>query len=154
MTTPATPCRSLLDGTETGSTSTRTASDAIGWRSACECGWRGLEFYSRRERPSRTGTAPEGVDGWESGTSAFAEWGRHLDRVLPELAVHDPARQLADVEERLRNAVQAARFAACAGHDRHGGRCDGGRRPATEDVGSDRRQKTLLQGIAAHIVLR
>jgi hypothetical protein len=48
---------------------------------------------------------------WESGIAAFAEWGRHLDRVLPELAVRDLARQLADVEERLCNAVQAARFA-------------------------------------------
>jgi hypothetical protein len=104
------PVSVLLDGTETGSTSPRTASDVIGWRSACECGWRGMQFYPRNEWPSPTGAAPEGVDGWETGTAAFAEWERHLSRVLPELAVHDLARQLADVEERLRGAVHAARL--------------------------------------------
>jgi len=100
-----------LDGTETASSSTRTASEVIGWRSACECGWGGMEFYPRREWPSATGLAPDAVDGWETGTATFAEWQRHLDRVLPELAVHDLARQLVDVEERLRDAVHAARFA-------------------------------------------
>lgn len=45
------------------------------------------------------------------GAAAFAEWERHLDRVLPELLVHDLAQQLAEVEERVRVAVQAARFA-------------------------------------------
>lgn len=70
-----------------------------------------MQFYPRSEWPSRTGSAPDGVDGWETGTAAFAEWERHLDRVLPELAVHDLARHLADVEERLHTAVQAARFA-------------------------------------------
>jgi hypothetical protein len=104
------PVSVLLDGTETASSSARTASEVIGWRSACECGWRGMQFYPRSEWPSSTGIAPDGVDGWETG-SAFAEWDRHLDRVLPELAVHDLAQQLADVEERLQAAVQAARFA-------------------------------------------
>ncbi|MDN5856744.1 MAG: hypothetical protein L0K86_28685 [Actinomycetia bacterium] len=70
-----------------------------------------MQFYPRSEWPSSTGIAPDGVDGWETGTVAFAEWERHLDRVLPELAVHDLAQQLADVEERLRAAAQAARFA-------------------------------------------
>lgn len=105
------PVSVLLDGTETAISSTRTASELIGWHSACECGWRGMQFYPRSEWPSTTGSAPDGVDGWETGTAAFAEWERHLDRVLPELAVHDLARQLADVEERLQVAIQAARFA-------------------------------------------
>lgn len=105
------PVAVLLDGTETGSSSARAAAEVIGWRSACECGWRGMEFYSRRDWPSRSGLAPDAVDGWDTGTATFAEWQRHLDRVLPELAVHDLARQLVDVEERLRIAAQAARFA-------------------------------------------
>lgn len=105
------PVTVLLDGTEATNTSARTASDVIGWRSGCACGWRGMQFYPRSEWPSRTGHAPDGVDGWESGTGAFAEWERHLDRVLPELAVHDLARLLAETEEQLRDAVHAARFA-------------------------------------------
>ena len=58
------PVSVLLDGTETGSSSARTASEAIGWRSECECGWRGMWFYPRSEWPSSTGIAPEAVDGW------------------------------------------------------------------------------------------
>ena len=104
------PVSVLLDGNEAAISSTRTASDVIGWRSACKCGWRGMQFYARREWPSPTCAALEGVDGWETGTAAFAEWESHLDRVLPELGVHDLARQLADIEERLRDAVHAARF--------------------------------------------
>lgn len=101
----------LLDGSETSGSSAGPAPDVIGWRSACACGWRGIEFYSRREWPSATGLAPDAVDGGETGAAAFAEWERHLDRVLPELLVHDLARQLAEVEERVRVAVRAARFA-------------------------------------------
>lgn len=70
-----------------------------------------MRFYARGEWPSNAGVALDGVDGWETGSAAFTEWERHLDRALPELAVHDLARQLADVEERLQAAVQAARFA-------------------------------------------
>lgn len=105
------PVSILLDGTETASSSARTAAEAIGWRSACDCGWRGMQFYPRSEWPSVSGIAPDDIDGWESGTATFAEWQRHLARALPELAVHDLARQLADIEERLQAAVHAARFA-------------------------------------------
>jgi hypothetical protein len=79
-------------------------------RPSSRCVHRGMEFYTRRDGPSRTGVAPDSVDGWETGTAAFAEWERHLDRVLPELAVHDLARQLADVQQRLWAAVHAARL--------------------------------------------
>lgn len=51
------PVSVLLDGTETGSSSARTAAE-VGWRSACECGWRGMQFYSRSEWLSSTGSAP------------------------------------------------------------------------------------------------
>lgn len=81
------PVSVLLDGTETASSSARTASEVIGWRSGCECGWRAMQFYPRSGWPSSTGSAPDGVDGWETGTAAFAGWDRHLERVLPELAV-------------------------------------------------------------------
>jgi hypothetical protein len=101
----------LLDCTESGSSSARSAPEVIGWRSACDCGWRGLQFYPRSEWPSASGIAPDDVDGWETGAAAFAEWQRHLARVLPELAVHDLAQQLAHTEEQLQAAVHAARFA-------------------------------------------
>lgn len=95
------PVSVLLDGTEIGSSSARTASEIIGWRAACECGWRGMQFYPRSEWPSASGIAPDGVDGWETDTAAFSEWQFHVARVLPELAVHDLAQQLADIDERL-----------------------------------------------------
>ena len=37
----------------------------------------------------------------------FAEWSRHLDRAVPELAVLDYARQLDEVTTRLADAVRA-----------------------------------------------
>lgn len=54
-----------------------------------------MKFDPCSEWPSPSGIAPDGIDGWETGTAAYAEWERHLDRVLPEFAVHDLARQLA-----------------------------------------------------------
>lgn len=60
-----------------------------------------MQFYSRREWPSTSAPAPDGVDGWDTGTAAFGEWERHLNRALLELAVHDLAQQLAELEERL-----------------------------------------------------
>jgi len=100
----------VLDGTE-ASMSGGVAAEVIGWRSACDCGWRGMQFYPRSEWPSPTGIAPDGVDGWETGSAAFAEWERHLARTLPELAVHDHARKLAETENQLRDAVDTARRA-------------------------------------------
>jgi hypothetical protein len=106
---PGYPVSVLLDGTETASSPAGTASEVIGWRSGCGCGWRGMGFYPRSEWPSATARAPDSVDG--VGTAACAEWQDHLARALPELAVHDLARQLADTEHRLRAAVHSARFA-------------------------------------------
>ncbi|MGH3613631.1 MAG: tetratricopeptide repeat protein [Pseudonocardia sp.] len=68
-----------------------------------------MQFYPRSEWPSPTGIAPDGVDGWETGTAAFAEWERHLARIVPELAVHDLVSQLAELEKGVRDAVHAAR---------------------------------------------
>lgn len=105
------PVAIQIDGTETGSSMAPAQADVIGWRSACDCGWRGMQFYSRREWPSTSALAPDGVHGWDTGTAAFGEWERHLNRALPELVVHDLARHLAEVEERLARACEAARFA-------------------------------------------
>jgi hypothetical protein len=105
------PVAVRLDGSETGSHSGPGSEDVIGWRSGCDCGWRGAQFYPRSEWPSSSGLAPEAVDGWETGTAASAEWARHLSRGLPLLAVHDLARDLADIEQRLRDAVREARHA-------------------------------------------
>lgn len=99
------------DGTEVPSSSAPTRLEIIGWRSACDCGWRGMDFYPRSQHPSPTALAPDSVDGWETGTAAYAEWDRHLHRVLPELDVHDRAQQLRVAERRLDHAIHAARFA-------------------------------------------
>lgn len=129
------PVSVLLDGIETASSSTRTAAEAIGWRSACDCGWRGMQFYPRSEWPSASGIAPDDVDGWETGTATFAEWQRHLARALPELAVHDLASQLADIEERLqasrprRSVRRSVLVASPRGHESGDGRL----RPAARD---------------------
>ncbi|GAA2536804.1 hypothetical protein [Pseudonocardia hydrocarbonoxydans] len=104
------PVAVQIDGSETASSSAATPLEVIGWRSACECGWRGTRFYPRSEWPSATALAPDAVDGWEDRTATFAEWQRHLDRALPDLAVHDLARQLADIEEKLAHACHAARL--------------------------------------------
>jgi hypothetical protein len=101
------PLPVLLDGTETGR---HPASEVIGWRSACTCGWRGVQFYPFGDSLRGVGMAPESVDGSGVETSASAEWQGHVHRQLPELAVHDLARQLADAQNKLQDAVRAARF--------------------------------------------
>jgi hypothetical protein len=105
------PAMVLLDGSDTGLWALRNESSVIGWRAACDCGWRGDQFYPRAEWPSSTGQAPDGVEGWESGGGTFGEWRRHLDRALPELAVHDLYRAVASMEVQLREAVVTARRA-------------------------------------------
>lgn len=57
------PVAIQVDGSETPSSSAPTRLEVIGWRSGCECGWRGMQFYSRREWPSTSAAAPDGVDG-------------------------------------------------------------------------------------------
>jgi hypothetical protein len=61
--------------------------------------------------PSRDGHAPIQVEGWETGSGIYAEWDRHLNGVLPELAVYDAARDLAVAQARLDKAVRIARRA-------------------------------------------
>jgi hypothetical protein len=43
------PVSVLADGSETGTVSVRVAAQVIGWRAACDCGWRGPQFYPRAE---------------------------------------------------------------------------------------------------------
>lgn len=57
------PVAVQIDGSETASSSAATPLEVIGWRSACECGWRGTQFYPRSEWPSATALAPDAVDG-------------------------------------------------------------------------------------------
>lgn len=99
------------DGSEAPSSTVPTRLEVIGWRSACDCGWRGMEFYPRSQFPSTTALAPDTVDGSDTNTAAYAEWNRHLHRALPELAVHDRAQELRAAEQRLDHAVHAARLA-------------------------------------------
>ena len=76
-----------------------------GWRSACQCGWRGTQFYLRSDWPNNDyALAPEQVE-----QHCKAEWERHLRTDLPVLAIHDLAQQIADVQHDLADAVCAAR---------------------------------------------
>ena len=43
------PVSVLVDGSETGTVPVRVAAQVIGWRAACDCGWRGPQFYPRAE---------------------------------------------------------------------------------------------------------
>lgn len=69
-----------------------------------------MDFYPRSQHPSTTALAPDGVNG-VAGSGTQAEWDRHLHRVLPELAVHDRARELRAAEQRLDRALRAAPLA-------------------------------------------
>ncbi len=89
----------------------RSFSPRVRANSISNGGWVGMQFYPRSKWPSATGIAPDGVDGVEADTAAFAEWELHVARVLPELAVHDLTQRLADTEERLEAVVHAGRSA-------------------------------------------
>ena len=80
----------LICGADATDTSSQIEPNVIGWRAACECGWRGMQFYPRAEWPSATGGPPDQVDGWTNGDGADGEWEAHLRRALPELAVPRP----------------------------------------------------------------
>ena len=76
-----------------------------GWRSACQCGWRGTVFHLRSDWPdTEYALAPAQVE-----QDCRAEWERHLRAALPVLAIHDLARQIAQARDDLDDAVSAAR---------------------------------------------
>lgn len=82
----------------------------VGWRSGCQCGWRGTRLYLRSEWPATEyALAPETVE-----KECRAEWERHLHGVLPVLAIHDLARQIDQARDGLREAVHSARAAGAS----------------------------------------
>lgn len=93
----------MLDGTESGVSPACGMAEVIGWRAACGCGWRGMQFHPSIEAAD--------VHGGGDRPAVAAEWTAHLHRALPELAVHDLARLLDSTQARLRSAVHAARLA-------------------------------------------
>ena len=75
-----------------------------GWRAACQCGWRGTQFYLRSEWPdTEYALAPAQVE-----QHCRAEWERHLQVALPVLAIHDLTQQIAQAQDDLADAVRAA----------------------------------------------
>jgi hypothetical protein len=69
---PAGPATVLRGGTDTSRM--LVGEQVIGWRAACECGWRCSVMYPRSEWPSSNGVAqPPEVDGWESVTGCFRD---------------------------------------------------------------------------------
>jgi hypothetical protein len=105
------PVSVLPDGTDTGATPLPDNEAVIGWRSGCDCGWRGRQFYSRAEWPSPTGEVPTAVEGWEGATATCGEWVRHVQQAVPELSIYELARQLTDIQAALTEAVIVARRA-------------------------------------------
>ena len=43
------PVSVLADGSDTGAAPLPAHEAVIGWRSGCDCGWRGRQFYPRAE---------------------------------------------------------------------------------------------------------
>ena len=105
------PVSVLADGTDTGATPLPANEAVIGWRAGCDCGWRGRQFYPRAEWPSPTGAVPAAVEGWEGATATCGEWVRHVQQAVPELSIHELARQLTDIRATLTDAVAVARRA-------------------------------------------
>ena len=105
------PVSVLADGTDTGATPLPDNDAVIGWRSGCDCGWRGRQFYPRAEWPSPTGAVPAAVEGWEGVTATCGEWVRHVQQAVPELSIYELARQLTDIRATLTEAVTVARRA-------------------------------------------
>jgi hypothetical protein len=105
------PVTVLADGTDIGTTPLRDNDVVIGWRSGCDCGWRGRQLYPRAEWPSSTGAAPAAVDGWETITATCGEWVHHVHQAVPELSVYELARDLTDASAKLTEAVNLARRA-------------------------------------------
>ena len=90
------PVSVLDDGTEVAYWSAEIGERITGWRAGCECGWRGGQFYSRAEWPTKTGSPPEQVEGFETGGGIYGEWSAHLAEAVPTLAVHDAAEWLSE----------------------------------------------------------
>jgi len=104
------PAAVLDDGTETSVHTEPIRIRVSGWRAACECGWRGTQFWPRSAfRGWTSSIAPDEVAGFATGHGAYGEWFEHLHAVLPGLAVHDAAQELADARETLDQAVATAR---------------------------------------------
>lgn len=108
------PAAVLDDGTETSVHTEAIQSRVTGWRAACECGWRGAQFWPRAEFPGSSSIAPDEVDGFETGHGACGEWLEHLHTALPGLAVHDAAQDLVDARDALDQTVAAARTAGAS----------------------------------------
>lgn len=118
----------LDDGTITGTHDGLTNGRFVGWRAACDCGWRGDRYWPREEvlstdpeyaaqierSPSAASIPPESVEGTEDGDGALAEWRAHLAVALPGLAVHDAATQLAAARDELERAVGTSRAAGAS----------------------------------------
>lgn len=102
----------LDDGTDTGTHRSAMQDRVTGWRAACDCGWRGTQFWTRADYPGSSSVAPDEVQGFDSGRGAYAEWGAHLHTALPLLAVHDAIQDLDRGRARLDRAVGIARAAS------------------------------------------
>jgi len=97
----------LEPGTDPSTSPDQIGPRVLGWRSGCQCGWRGTQLHPRSEWPATDhALAPGAVE-----QQCRAEWERHLHAALPVLAIHDLTRQINQAQEDLLQAVSAARGA-------------------------------------------
>jgi hypothetical protein len=96
------------DGTDTTSTSSDELKPrVIGWRAACNCGWRGLVVYPCSEGPDKQRGGPDEVEGRESDAGCFKEWEAHL-------AVYEITQKIQQAQSELEAAVMKARAAGAS----------------------------------------
>ena len=69
-----------------------------GWRAGCDCGWTGTQLFPRADyelQPAAGDVPSDAMYPDEVDDLCSDQWAVHLHQVLPLLAVHDAARQLA-----------------------------------------------------------
>lgn len=100
----------LEEGTDPSTPPDQIGPRVVGWRSGCDCGWRGAQFYLRSDWPvTEYALAPDQVEG-----HCMAAWERHLRVAMPVLAIHDLTQQIAQAQDDLVDAVSMARAAGAS----------------------------------------
>jgi hypothetical protein len=78
----------LTSGALTNDPAGFSADEVVGWKSACECGWRSSLTYWRQDFPSHASDPPDSVGGAGRG-GAWKEWRSHVFTTVPELVLAD-----------------------------------------------------------------
>ncbi|MGW5880237.1 hypothetical protein ACWFMI_27190 [Nocardiopsis terrae] len=135
----------LDDDTATSKWTLEVADRVTGWRAGCECGWGGLDTFSRAEHPSEHGMAPGEV------TQFLGQaWQAHVYSAVPELRLHTLASQSSLASAALDSEVQTLRLRSVS-WDRIGAAVGIARQSAWErwkHLELERREHTSVSGPA------